>query len=254
MTAPESSTGGRWYTYSDRTVLNSDPPIIVTPTPPGFVDPAEGSPFLANSILAGPFVNGRSWPVRITDGGGEDVWGAGFGMDLHDEAPDGGQVPLNECDAGMVFDIRPDGGSLGIPQPFDASAHTGIGFYASSPSGPVAVEIHIDDAKTSPWGGMCNPCLDEGTCNVTLGAGLSGCPCSDNYIQKVNITPGWHHYEVHWRTLAIANWSGSKKYFPGDGAVDTSHLYNLLWQFTTSAGRSLPPFSLQVAYVTWLND
>jgi hypothetical protein len=257
MTMQQSITGGSWYTYSDRSVPNSEPPIIPSPIPPGFVSPTEGQSFFADQNVIGPVINDAGpWPVRVADGGGENTWGAGFGMDIFSATPDGGQVAFNTCpgDAGTIFDTSPDAGSVGIPQKFDASAYTGIGFYANSGAGTVNVEVHVDDVKTSPWGNMCNACLSSGTCSTAADAGLDTCPCSDNYIQKVSVTSGWHHYEVHWRTMATANWSKSKAKLPGDGGIDPSQIYNLHFQFTTSAGKALPGFSMQVAYITWLKD
>jgi hypothetical protein len=252
MTMQQSVTGGSWYTYSDRSVPNSEPPIIGTPVPPGFVAPTEGQSFFADQT--GPIINDAGWPARMADGGGENTWGAGFGLDITSKTPDGTQVAFNTCDAGTIFDTSPDASSVGIPQPYDASAYTGIGFYANSPGGTVVIEVHVDDKKTSPWGGMCNACVSSGTCMTALGTGLAGCPCSDNYIQKVSVGTGWKHYEVHWRQMATANWSKSKTFLPGDGGMDPTAIYNFHFQFTTNAGKALPGFSVQVAYLTWLKD
>src|SRR5579872_4559041 len=151
-----TQTGGNWYTYSDRTVLNSEPPINTTPPAPGSVTPAEGDAF--PQVMPGrgtniPPLAYRGAPVFVREGRarGETTWGAGFALDLWSEVPDGAPVAVNMCGEGVVFVT--DGGpvNVGIPQPIDASMYKGFSFWGISLSGrALDVEVQIADDQTSP--------------------------------------------------------------------------------------------------------
>ncbi len=271
MTKQQSATLGSWYTYSDRTIPNSEPPIP-TPgatAPPGSVTPVEGASFFAVTDARGPTLspaggNGPMlMPYRESSGGGEMTWGAGFGMDITSAVPDGGPVAFNSCpnpaaDAGhsMIFDTSGASTNVGIPVPFDAitNKYTGIAFYGISfLTTSSSVNVQLDDERTSPWGGSCVVCQNGGKC--ALGAdGGKECPCSDSYIISELFPAGeWKRFSFHFTdmTLATANWStqGLPK-----GGIDATSLYNLHFQLSTSAGKALPAFDVGVAYVTWLTD
>ncbi len=268
MTMQQSVLGGSWYTYSDRTEANSEPPIILGGVP-GMITPVEGAnffPALSTDPKAPTItVAGTAGPqgFRECSGGGDDNWGAGFGLDLKDNTPDGGPVVFNTCinDAGtngIIFDTSGQSANVGIPVPFDAktAGYTGIAFYGTS-FGTVAqsVNIQMDDERTSPWGGICSACQNGGKCAASGGPdGGALCPCSDNFIFTALFPAGsWKQFSFHFtdKTLKTANWSTQGL---TAGSIDTTSLYNLHFQLTTSAGKALPAYDVGVAYVTWLTN
>jgi len=271
MTKQQSVTLGSWYTYSDRTIPNSEPPIP-TPgaaAPPGSVTPKEGDAFFAVTDARGPTLAPAGgtgpmlMPYREALGGGESTWGAGFGMDITSSVPDGGPVAFNTCpnpaaDAGhsMIFDTSGASTNVGIPVPFNAvtNHYTGIAFYGISfGTTSASVNVQLDDERTSPWGGSCVVCQNGGKCAAGADGGKE-CPCSDSYIVSELFPVGeWKRFSFHFTdmTLATANWStqGLTK-----GGIDATNLYNLHFQLSTSAGKALGMFDVGVAYVTWLTD
>ncbi len=206
---------------------------------------------------AGPVL----WSYREAKGMGETMWGAGFGMDIVSTVPDGGPVAFNSCpnDAGdsMIFKTSgPAVSSVGIPAPFNASAsgYNGVSFYGTSFAATAQlVDVQFDDARTSPWGGTCLVCQNGGKC--TTGAdGGKACPCSDSYIQSEEFPPGtWKFFTIHWTdpTLKTADWSTQGLL---NGGIDSTTLYNLHFQLSTTTGKTLPAFDIGVAYVTWLTQ
>jgi hypothetical protein len=244
-----NATGGYWYTYSDRTVPDSEPPILLSGpdggAPPGSITPPEGQSFPVSD--AGT-INGCMWNYREVVGGGENTWGAGFGMDFLSTPPDGGPVPFNTCadllsltDAGQIFNVTDiDSGTVGIVQPYDASQWSGISFWGISFTGkPQAVNIQMDDDRTSPWGGVCNPCNYEAP--TTPGMTNS---CSDNFIKGETFTGTWTQFKIAWSDplFKTANWSkdGTKQ------PIDSNKVYNLHFQVTAHPA---PAFDLGVAMV-----
>jgi hypothetical protein len=280
--APDGTglNGGSWYTYDDRSIPNSEPPQILTPAPPGTVTPAEGDSFPATAT--GPNIDmttgailasgGMATVAREGMGGGETNWGAGFGMDLMGEQPDGGPVPLNSCDAGMIFDTNPmpdSGKYTGIPLPFDAVAHgyTGFQFYGMSKTATQAVDVHVADQRSMLWAGQCSVCQPTSV-KCTLGGGLSSCPCNDDFVETVTFTTAWKHFTVKWKDSQIkgalacfkpAGWSNEvtdKIITVGtaDAGIEANAIYNIHFQFNTSTGKALTPFDVLVAYFTWTTD
>ncbi|MGD0678804.1 MAG: hypothetical protein ABSC94_25650 [Polyangiaceae bacterium] len=258
MTNPQTETGGAWYTYSDRSVPNSEPPIIPTPAPAGTVTPVEGAAFppvtpgTGNSIPPLTYADAGMVSARECTAKGEITWGAGFGMDLTSVVPDGSPVALDMCDAGNIF--VNDGGpqNVGIPEPYDATAYTGFSFWGIAlGTGALTVEVHVDDDQTTPWGGQCNVCVSSGHCAATAEAGsTAGCPCSDNFIAKESFKPGqWKQYAVRWSDLANEDWS-----LEGKLTFHQNKMYNIHFQFTTSAGVALPAYDVAVAYLQWLTN
>jgi hypothetical protein len=252
MTGQQSKTGGSWYSYSSRTVPNSEPPIPMTDA--GSLSPLEGAPFPPDDGAGHvpPFVlDGGSFAARELSGNAIPKWGAGFGMDLVSGLPDGGPVAINACDAGAIFVSSADAG-VGIPQPFDASPYTGFAFWGISlGSGDVSLEVHLDDRDTTPWGGtFCDVCRSSGTCSGSAEAGTLDCPCSDNFYEKVVFHSGhWTQYAVRWTDAGFHanNWSHE-----GPLVFDAAHVYNIHFQDTISATPSTPAFDVAVAYLEWL--
>jgi hypothetical protein len=264
MEALKAPTGGSWYTYSDRVLPNSAPPIIQTDLP-GVMTPPEGTtfaPYTSDPRAPELMING-AWhavPFREVTGHGNDVWGAGFGLDFSDVRPsptDSVIASINACpsDAGVspLFNaMDPD---VLVPVAFNAkvAGFTGIGFYATSFSGiPVTIYVELDDPRTSPRGGSCDVCLDGGHCEAA-GDGGAACPCYDSFMESFYVSGGWNFYSFHFTDPALVtqNWSGQDL---AAGTILSSALYNLHFQLTVAPGQSLPPFDIGVAYVVWLTD
>jgi hypothetical protein len=270
FTNNESETGGSWYTYSDRTLPNSEPPIPQPgKTDPGSITPAEGMSFpVAADDGRGPWVAGDGGlmpqPYREVTGGGETTWGCGFGLDLISGTPDGGAVALNSCtaylmDAGVtsIFDTSGDNPNVGIPQPFNAQTapggpFTGVAFYGTSfGTAAESVTVQMDDGRTNLWGGVCNVCLNGGKC-VAGADGGKDCPCSDSYADTFLFPAGqWKRFEIDFAkaSFATANWSTQGL---APGGIDTTSLYNLHFQLSTSSGTALKTFDVGVSYITWI--
>ncbi len=232
-------TAGGWFTYSDREVPWSQPALGAHG--PGLVTPPEGDPVLPTNDGQGPTVVGSTQPYRRFSGGGETTWGAGFGMTFVDAPPDGGPVPMNECDAGPVFDVDAAGMDSMINLPFDASAWTGIQFWAKSLIGyPRTVKVIVLDDRTDAFGlasdaGGCNVCA-----NFTLGAlGY----CGDGPRASVVFSPEWTHVQLPFASLhPLALYSGE----PVTWTPDVSALYGINFQVEDAP---LAPFDFAVAYI-----
>jgi hypothetical protein len=254
MSMQQSVTGGSWYTYSARTLPNSEPPIPTTDA--GTLSPAEGLPFPPDNGAGRvpPLVlDGGSFASREFSGSEIPKWGAGFGLDLISGLPDGGPVAINSCPAGAIFATAPDAGGVGIPQPFDASAYTGFAFWGISlETGSLTVEVHLDDVDTTPWGGtFCDVCRSSGQCTGSRETGTLDCPCSDNFYKKVVFASGhWTEFAVRWSDpdFQANHWSSE-----GPLVFDAKHVYNIHFQNTISTG-STAPFDLAVAHLQWLTN
>jgi hypothetical protein len=272
--------GGSWYTYDDRTVPNSEPPQVIAGSP-GTITPAEGASFPYDAG-AGPTIDTTSGAIsssgtavnaRECTGGGEKTWGAGFGLDLQGMQPDGGSVPLNSCEAGVIFDTNPDpdsGEYTGIPLPFNAKAqgYTGFQFYGMTKMGTTQpVDVHVGDGRTILWAGECNVCQST-SIKCAKDAGIGGCPCNDDFVETVTFTSSWKHFTIKWTDSQVkganaclkpAGWSnevvdGIITVGTPDAGIDSTQLYNIHFQFNTSSGTALPTFDVMVAYLTWTTD
>jgi hypothetical protein len=237
----QNATGGYWYTYSDRTVPNSEPPILLAgaagAAPPGSITPAEGLSFPITD--SGTFPNGCTWGFREAVGGAEATWGAGFGMDFNSKPPDGTEVAFNMCDAGEIFNVHDlDSGTVGIVQPYDASQWTGITFWGISFTGKSqSIYMQMDDDRTSPWGGVCN------ACNSTGGTVM---PCSDSFRIAETLTATWQQFTVPFASMLLTpqDWSKNGVKAP----IHSNKLYNLHFQVTVHPA---PAFDLGVAMITF---
>jgi hypothetical protein len=232
-------TSGGWFTYSDRQVPWSQ--TALGAHGPGLVMPPEGDSVPPTNDGQGPTVVGSTQLYRRFWGGGEATWGAGLGMSFVDAPPDGGPVPMNECDAGAVFDVDAAGMDSRVNLPFDASAWTGIQFWAKSLTGyPRDVKVIVLDDRTSAFGlasdaGGCNVCA-----NFTPGA--SGY-CGDGPRASVVFSPEWTHVQLPLASLhPLALYSGE----PLTWTPDVSALYGINFQVEDAP---LAPFDLAVAYI-----
>jgi hypothetical protein len=236
-----TGTMGYWYTYSDRTNPVSEPPVVQPladgGAPPGMIMPTEGASFPA--MATGP---NSAIVARECSGGGMKTWGGGFGFDFVDNNPDGGMVPFDACDGGaQLFDTSPDAGSTGIPQPYDGSMHKGVSFWAKSNlTGNVKVNVQFSEKRTSPWGGMCDPCATSGTK-----------ACSDDFLIGELFTPKWQLFTIEFSKLATQNWT---KQNLKAGTYDSSTMFFMHFQFSTNAGTALAPFDVSVACIQWVDN
>jgi hypothetical protein len=257
MSMAQSATGGSWYSYSSRTLPNSEPVLFTTDA--GVLDPSEGDSFPPNNgtgCVPPLSLDGGALGYREFRGHGIPSWGAGFGMDLISTTPDGGPVAINACDAGAIFDTDGGTGNVGIPVPYDAAGHgyTGFAFWAISlTSSDLKIEVHVDDEDTTPWGAgaFCDVCRSSGKCTGAQDAGTLDCPCSDNFYETVTFAHGrWTQFAIRWRNpqFTANHWSGE-----GPLVFDATHVYNIHFQDTISSGTA-PPFDVAVANLQWLED
>ncbi|MGA7119633.1 MAG: hypothetical protein WBY94_06015 [Polyangiaceae bacterium] len=228
-------TSGEWYTYSDRTVPWSEPPIFLSDA--GLLSPPDGVPFPATDDGTGPLVLGSVQSYRRVSGGGESLWGIGLGMAFIDVAPDGGDVPVNGCEAGAIFDVQADAGDSFVPLPFDATGWTGIQFWAKSLRSDFAQPVYVDvnDETTQPFG----LAFDAGGCNPCNSSGLGG--CGDGFQARVVFPPEWTQIRVPFDSMHPQGWSGAST----AAVPDASKIYQLNFQIEAP----VPPFDVAVAYV-----
>jgi len=228
-------TSGEWGTYSDRAVPWSAPPVFLSDA--GLLTPPDDFPFPATDDGAGPIVLGSVQPYRRVSGGGESRWGIGFGMAFIDVAPDGGDVPVNDCVAVAIFDVHADAGDSFIPLPFDATGWSGIQFWAKSLRSDFAQPVYVDmnDETTQPFG----LAFDAGGCNPCNSSSLGG--CGDGFQARVVFPPEWTQIRVPFSSMHPQGWSGSST----TAVPDVSNLYQLNFQIEAP----VPPFDVAVAYV-----
>ncbi len=237
---PGTSSG--WYTYSDRAVPFSAPAIFISDA--GGLVPQDGVVFPPANDDAGPTYLGSLQPYRRCSGGGEVLWGVGFGMDFSDVAPDGGDVPMNDCDAGQIFDVDAAGDDSAIGLPFDASGWTGVQFWGKSFRGDMqSVSVLVNDDTTGPFGlaagaGGCNVCL-----NVTQSASMTGA-CGDAFQVSVTFLTDWTQFRVPFVSMHPQGWSGAST----SAVPHTSKLFDLQFQVGIT-GTAVAPFDVTVAYI-----
>jgi hypothetical protein len=235
-------TQGTWYAYSDRTVPWSFPPIFDSDA--GVLVPSDGVVFPPTDDAAGPVYLGSVQPYRRCSGGGEVVWGIGFGMEFIDVAPDGGDLTVNDCDAGVVLDVRADAGASirapSVPMPFDASAWAGIQFWGKSLRGVTQpVQVFVDDDTSSPFGSP----VDAGGCNACA---TSAGACGDGFQGSVDFPVDWTQFQVPFASLHPLGWSGASR----TAVPNASKLFALHFQIGLEGkANAVVPFDVAVAYV-----
>jgi hypothetical protein len=266
MTGTTNQTGGYWYTFSDRTVPNSEPAVLAVladgGNPPGTINPLEGTTFPASATQV-TLGDGTQAYYREFQAGGESTWGCGFGMDFDSKQPDGNDVvPFNNCPGNpppyqlpdgsteVLNDSLIDAGTVGIVLPYDASQWTGVQFWAATlgatPATLTSVVVNIDDDQTSPWGSLDS---DGGACGACVASATTTAPfeCSNSWATKIAVTSTWTPFKVPFALMKPdSNWNyqGLKA-----GGIHTDKLYNLHWKFETAAGTALPAVDIGVAMI-----
>ncbi len=248
--------GGYWFTYDDRTNSYSEPPELLMVdggTLPGSINPAEGAQFPPTTDAKLMIPAGLPG-ARECSGGGNATWGAGFGYDVADTKPDGGNhIPYWACDGGApgqpsaggpdIFSDAPDAGT-GVPTEYDASAHKGVSFWAVSLNGnPIPVQVKFSEHRTNAWGGVCDPCATT-LYNKNL-------QCGDDYLIVKEFPTTWQQFTIHWTDLATANWS--KTNLPM-GGFDAKHWVSMHFQFHANAANPLLPYDVAVACVQFVDN
>jgi len=157
---------GAWYTYNDNTEgATQTPPPCGTP-----FSPAE--PGARESLYA----------ARSTGSGFSD-WGAGFGFDLNNM---GMEPTIDEETGECVIDYS-------TRMTYDASAYTGISFYAKSFSGNLNIDVKIPALADTP--------IEEGgACDVADGQ------CGNSYQAIATLKGTWQGYEVPFDSFAQGSW------------------------------------------------
>jgi hypothetical protein len=176
-------------------------------------------------------------------------WGVGFGTSLRSAPSDGGNLAVNDCDAGLIFGFLGDAGDRGdagdsglpvtIPVGFDGSGWTGIQFWGKSLRGSTQqVIVIVDDDRSDPFGLP----VDEGGCNSCLSGGIGA--CGDGFQFAVTFPATWTHIQVPFASMHPQGWSGVS-----DAAVpDVSEIFGLDFQISL-LGSAVAPFEVAVAYI-----
>jgi endoglucanase len=118
--------------------------------------------------------------------------------------------------AGMGFSFTDPKG------PYDASAYTGVSFYAKvGPGAAKAIRLKVPDIDTDPAGKKCTECFNDFGADLTL-------------------TEKWQKYTVPFAAMKQMEGWGS----PSPSSVDRSKLYGLQWQVTAQGA----------TYDVWVDD
>jgi len=174
---------GAWYTYNDATPMAMQKPPVMMP----FAMQTGGR-------------DGMGY-AAATSGSGFTLWGAGMGFNLHDPG---------------------DGMNGSAKVTYDASAYTGVAFWAKAGPGSVtSMRVNVSDKNTDPAGAVCAP-ADK---------------CNDHFGKDLHLTETWALYTMTFDELLQLGWGQSFK------ALDVSHLYAV--QFQVAKG---------VTFDVWLDD
>jgi len=174
---------GAWYTYNDATPTAIQKPPAMTP----FTMEAGGR-------------DGKGYAAAMS-GSGFTVWGAGMGFNLHDPG---------------------DGMNGSAKITYDASAYSGIAFWAKAGPGSVtSLRVNVSDKNTDPAGAVCAP-ADK---------------CNDHFGKDIHLTEAWTLYTMTFAELLQLGWGQSFS------SLDIAHLYAI--QFQVAKG---------VTFDVWLDD
>jgi hypothetical protein len=93
---------------------------------------------------------------------------------------------------------------------YDASAYTGVSFYAKVGAGSTAdVRLKVPDINTDPAGKVCSECFNDFGADLTL-------------------TGEWQNYAIAFASMKQMDGWGA----PHPAAIDRSKLYGIQWQVT----------------------
>jgi len=174
---------GAWYTYNDATATGMQKPVAMTP----FTMESGGR-------------DGKGY-AAATSGSGFTVWGAGMGFNLHDPG---------------------DGMNGSAKITYDASAYSGIAFWAKAGPGSVSsLRVNVSDKNTDPAGAVCAP-ADK---------------CNDHFGKDIRLTEAWTLYTMAFSDLLQLGWGQPS------ASLDVAHLYAV--QFQVAKG---------VTFDVWLDD
>lgn len=140
---------------------------------------------------------GSHYAMHVTGQGFTD-WGAVLGM-------------------GFAFGTRADGELGSIP--YDASAYTGVEFYARIGDTSVAeVRYQVSDSNTDPDGGLCS--VERGSRDE----------CYDSFgVSLPQLDTTWHHYKLPFAGLSQRDYG-----YTADAVVTTA-VYDLTFNFPASS-------------------
>ncbi|XXX73197.1 CIA30 family protein [Sorangium sp. So ce134] len=175
------ASGGRigyWYTFNDGTEgATQNPP----PDPEGTGE----TPFTMSAIEP---ARGQSAYAARSWGSGFEGWGVGFGFDLN--SPEGTKTP------------------------YDASAYTGITFWAKVGAGSsTAATVMISDPSTDPAGGSCT---DE---------------CDNWQKSLAGISEEWQQFTIPFADLKQGGWGTPAT----TDQIDATKLYSIQFQVSEAA-------------------
>ncbi|WP_437522156.1 carbohydrate binding domain-containing protein [Sorangium sp. So ce726] len=162
---------GYWYTFNDGSEG-------ATQTPPPDPEGTGEEPFTMTALEPARSQStyaARSW------GEGFETWGAGFGFDLN--SPEGAKAS------------------------YDASAYTGITFWAKLGAGSgTSVTVLISDPGTDPTGGSCSEC--------------------DAWQKSLPVTEEWQQFTIPFADLKQGGWGDAA----GTDQIDATKLYAIQFQ------------------------
>ncbi|MDC0677680.1 carbohydrate binding domain-containing protein [Sorangium atrum] len=162
---------GYWYTFNDGSEG-------ATQTPPPDPEGTGEEPFTMTALEPARSQStyaARSW------GEGFETWGAGFGFDLN--SPEGAKAA------------------------YDASAYTGITFWAKlGPGSGTSVTVLISDPGTDPTGGSCSEC--------------------DAWQKSLAVTEEWQQFTIPFADLKQGGWGDPA----GTDQIDATKLYAIQFQ------------------------
>lgn len=158
---------GSWYVYNDETEG-------AVQTPPACGEPFKGTSTSSPDLGLGLFV-ARSSGSGFTD------WGAGFGFDMNNL----GMTP-EVVDGECIIDYS-------TRMAYDASAYTGIAFYAKSYGNPTYVDVKIPSMIETPD-------TEGGTCT----GGDSN--CGNSYQSSALLTSDWKGFRLDFANFNQPSW------------------------------------------------